>query len=571
MHPMKITQKQMNIAKEAVNRPDMRFTNLYSLLHWSDWMRAAAKSVLARPGSMTAGIDSATRESFNTSFERQITDLVRELKTRIYRPQPVRRVYIPKGKNSKRPLGIPALRDRIVQEALRMVLDPIYESDFQPHSYGFRKERRTMDAIAVIMPQFNQGVKRYYVIEGDLKSYFDTVHHRKLLSILKRRIADKKIIELVHLFLKAGVMEDGFFTRSESGVPQGGVISPLLANVYLNEFDKWAEQKWHSLGAYERSKIRKTGRGTYQMVCYADDFVIVSNDTIEGVRRTKEEVKHFLEKELFLTLSEEKTKITHVNKGFDFLGYHIQRCRPEGRWVVHLRPTEKSILRIKSKIKEMTSSRWVHLPEVDRLKTLNTVVRGWCEYYKHTSLQDDLEQISRYAWHRYHGWLLRKFKGSRKQQLIRDKTKVVDNRSRWFATLKENGNVKTVHQWLPSPKELRRSKYRQKGRNGFEHPYLNISLITKDYPMGSKAPPAYIYKVTAISVRKGGTPIDMYERKTRVKVRDGLKCRKCGSTKRLQVHHRKGIKSHRMKDLITLCYMCHLEVTKEKYRQKRIV
>ena len=111
----------------------------------------------------------------------------------------------------------------------------------------------------------------------------------------------------------------------------------------------------------------------------------------------------------------------------------------------------------------------------------------------------------------------------------------------------------------------------QKGRNGFEHPYLNLSLITKDYSMGDKAPPAYIYTVTAISVRKGGTPIDMYERKTRVKVRDGLKCRKCGSNKRLQVHHRKGIKSHRMKDLITLCYTCHLEITKEQYRQKRIV
>lgn len=571
MNPMKITQKQMNIAKKAVNHPDMRFTNLYSLLHWSDWMSEAAKSVLARPGGMTAGVDGATRESFNKSFERQITDLTRELKTRTYKPQPVRRVYIPKGKNSKRPLGIPALRDRIVQEALRMVLDPIYESDFQPHSYGFRKGRRTMDAIAVIMPQFNKSIKRYYVIEGDLKSYFDTVHHRKLLSILKKRIADKKVIELIHLFLKAGVMEDGFFAKSESGVPQGGVISPLLANVYLNEFDIWAEKKWHSLGAYQRSKIRKSKRGTYQMVRYADDFVIVSNDTIEGIRQTKQDVKDFLEQELFLTLSEEKTKITHVNKGFNFLGYHIQRTRPEGRWVVHLAPTEKSILRIKTKIKEMTSSKWVHLPEVDRLKTLNTVVRGWCEYYKHTSLQDDLEQTSRYTWHRYHGWLLKKHKGSRKQQLIRDKTKTVGNRSRWIATLKESGNTLTVQQWLPSPREMKRSKYMQKGRNGFKHPYLNTSLITMDYPMGSKEPPAYIYTVTAMSVRKGGTPIDMYERKTRVKVRDGLKCRKCRSTKQLQVHHRKGIKSHRMRDLITLCYTCHLEITKEQYRQNKLV
>jgi RNA-directed DNA polymerase len=309
MHPMKITQKQMNIAKEAVNYPDRRFTNLYSLLHWGEWISAAAKTVLSRAGSETAGIDGKTRASFNKSLERQITELVRELKTRTYRPQPVKRVYIPKGYNSKRSLGIPALRDRIVQEALRMILDPIYESDFQPHSYGFRKGRRTMDAISVIMPQFNRVIKRYYVIEGDIKSYFDTVHHRKLLSILRKRIADKEVVELIHLFLKSGVMEEGFFAKSENGVPQGGVISPLLANVYLNEFDIWAEQKWHTLGSYERSKIRKSKRGTYQLVRYADDFVIVSNDTIEGVRQAKEEIKYFLEAELSLSLSEEKTNI----------------------------------------------------------------------------------------------------------------------------------------------------------------------------------------------------------------------------------------------------------------------
>jgi hypothetical protein len=146
---------------------------------------------------------------------------------------------------------------------------------------------------------------------------------------------------------------------------------------------------------------------------------------------------------------------------------------------------------------------------------------------------------------------------------------MVGNRSRWCATLKENGNILAVQQWLPSPRELDRSKYKQKGRNGFTHPYLNMSLITMDYPMGSKEPPAYIYTTTAISVRKGVTPIDMYERKTRAKVRDGLKCRKCGNTQHLQVHHRKGIKSHRIKDLITLCYTCHLEATKEQNRQKK--
>src|SRR4029453_9063991 len=141
-------------------------------------------------------------------------------------------------------LGIPALRERFVQEALRAILDPIFESDFCLHSYGFRKGRCTMDAIAVIMPLFNTSNKHYYVIEGDIKSYFDTVQHRKLLSLLKRRIADRDILDLIWKFLKAGVMEGSLFARTEQGVPQGAIIAPLLSNLYLNEFDQWAAQRW---------------------------------------------------------------------------------------------------------------------------------------------------------------------------------------------------------------------------------------------------------------------------------------------------------------------------------------
>lgn len=207
-------------------------------MHWDYWICCAADTVLARPGSSTAGIDGTTRDHFKANYEEEIIVLLKSMKRKTFVPQPVRRAYIPKGDGKKRPLGIPVLRDRIVQEALRATLDPIYESDLQTHSYGFRKGRCTMDAIAVIMPLFNPRVKHYYVIEGDIKSYFDTVHHRKLLSILKRRIVDRDIIDLIWKFLKAGVMEGGLFARTDTGVPQGGVISPLLANVYLNEFDK---------------------------------------------------------------------------------------------------------------------------------------------------------------------------------------------------------------------------------------------------------------------------------------------------------------------------------------------
>jgi RNA-directed DNA polymerase len=567
MSPTKMAQKQRTLAITAHNQPDHRFTNLYSLMHWEYWIRCAADKVLARPGSSTAGVDGKTRDKFLANYDKEIAKLVEGLKRKTYEPLPVRRTYIEKGDGRQRPLGIPVLRDRIVQEALRAALDPIFESDFRPNSYGFRKGRCTMDAIAVMMPLFSGSVKFFYVIEGDIKSYFDNVHHRKLLSLLKRRIADKDIIDLIWKFLKAGVMEDGLFARTENGVPQGGVISPLLANVYLHEFDKWAEERWH-LTPYERQKRRRAGSGNYMMVRYADDWLVASNDTIAGVRQTVEEIRDFLETELRLELSKEKTKITHVNDGFDLLGFRIQRVKPEGRWVVHHRPTEKSKRRVKKKIKELTSRNWTWMDEYTRLTTLNAIVRGWAEYYRYTSLVCDIEEITRYTWFRYLQWLLGKHKGSRKQQLIAAKTRVIHNRTRWTAEIREGDTTLRAYQWLPTRKELKRGRYPQKGRKGWKNPYIfQDETATQDYPMGETGPDERIYTATiGASSGKRDQPLDMAERKLRVKMRDGFECTRCGTTDKLRVHHKKGTKSHRMKDLETLCLECHH--AEHGYRQK---
>ena len=279
------------------------------------------------------------------------------------------------------------------------------------------------------MPLFNGRVKHFYVIEGDLQSYFDTVHHRTLMKLLRRRLQDRALLDLLWKFLKSGVMEEALFAHTDSGVPQGGVISPLLANVYLNEFDKWAAAQW-DLDHNARQQRRKAGLGNYKMVRYADDFVVVGNGTKAEVKATKEAIQQFLENELHLTLSEEKTVITHVNDGFDFLGFHIQRKQANGNWAVHLRPTAKAKERVKRKLKDLTSRKWTWMDEYNRLTTLNAIVWGWAGYYRYTSLVRDIEDITSFAWFRYLYWLRKKHKGSPKGQLIRSKSKRLHGRIR---------------------------------------------------------------------------------------------------------------------------------------------
>ena len=557
MNLTKMAQKQLTLAETARAYPAHRFSNLYSLLHWDDWIRLAADKVLARPGSSTAGIDGKTRAAFKDNYNEELANLVAHLKRRTYMPQPVRRTYIPKRNGTMRPLGIATLRDRIVQEALRAILDPIFESDFHPHSYGFRKGRCTMDAIAALMPLFTTSSKHYYVIEGDIKSYFDAVHHRKLVSLLKRRIADKDIIDLIWRFLKAGLLDHGLFAPTDSGVPQGAGISPLLANVYLSEFDWWAEQRWN-LKPRERQRRRASGHGNYHMVRFADDFVVVSNDGITGVREAKQAIKQFLETELHLELSEEKTAITHLNDGFTFLGFHLQRRRPQGHWVVHLQPTPEAKERVKAKVKDLTSRNWVWMDEYTRLTTLNAIVRGWAEYYRYTSLLSDIEDITRYTWHRYLGWLRKKYPSHGPQHLIHTKTKVIHHRTRWTAEIREGQHVLTTYQWLPTSVELHRRRYLRKGRDGFAHPYIVTDTPpATDYPLGEVGPDERIYTLS-IGLPTRTEPMDWTELRLRARLRDDFRCQRCGAVDDLQVHHRKGLKSHRLQDLETLCRRCHL-------------
>jgi len=242
---MGIARKQKDLALLASSKPNL--TNLYPLVYNQEWITQAMWNVLHNSGATTAGVDGKVKTDYynpkdvtlTTEGEKQIEIICQTLKEDDYHPQPVLRIYIPKANGKSRPLGIPTLNDRIVQEALRMVIEPIYESTFLECSYGFRPNRRTMDAIKVCYQKINPSMKYFWVIEGDIKGCFDNINHKILLKLIRKRIADRKVTGLVRKFLRAGYLENGSRYKPEIGTPQGGVVSPLLANIYLHEMDLW--------------------------------------------------------------------------------------------------------------------------------------------------------------------------------------------------------------------------------------------------------------------------------------------------------------------------------------------
>jgi group II intron reverse transcriptase/maturase len=305
--------------------PDHRFFDIYHLVYDEDWLYRAFLSVKSNSGSGTAGVDEETVEDFGENLQKNLKDLRKSLKSESYTPSPVRRTYIPKGDGRKRPLGIPTIRDRIVQEALRMILEPIYETDFSGSSYGFRPNRSTHDALTSVYQRLTPASPSYmpWVIDADIEGFFDNVDHRTLEQIIQDRIEDQKIRDLVWKFLKAGYVEDGETHQTILGTPQGGIISPLLANVYLNELDQWVKQ-WTDTSNNEKEKRRKRGKGNWQYVRYADDFLLMTNGKKGRAEWMMEKVGSFVSEELNLMLSDKKSELRHAEDGLSFLGYELK-------------------------------------------------------------------------------------------------------------------------------------------------------------------------------------------------------------------------------------------------------
>jgi group II intron reverse transcriptase/maturase len=419
-----------HLGKLAAADPLKRFGKLYRVVCHMEVLTQAGERVRQNTGGRTAGIDGQTRRHIDEDMLLRLAD---ELTHNRYQPQMVRRAYIPKGKTGQRALGIPSIRDRIVQAAVAQVLETVYEPIFRNCSYGFRPQRNTIQALRHVAQAYQAGAT--WIIEGDLVKCFDTLPHGVILNGLRKRIKDERFINLVCKMLKAGVMEGGHFMPTYSGTPQGGLASPILSNVVLHEFDCWLEDHWQAnpppltqkqqnaranpaYARHKRNLVRwraqlhgriPMGRQTPEglrakmkqalaarkqvpsvfprrMISYcryADDYVVVlCQHSKAEAQHLKTAMAQWLEEKLGLTQHPEKTHITHWDKRFRFLGYDVRgRRNPNGtHWLRLSIPPEKERT-LKAKVKRLC--RYTQIPELDLFMSINALMRGWANYFRY--------------------------------------------------------------------------------------------------------------------------------------------------------------------------------------------
>ena len=392
----KARELQRRLYVAAKRSSTRRFHALYDRIWRSDVLREAWKRVRSNRGA--AGVDGESIDEIETrGAEQWLDEIAAELKEKRYRPKPVRRRYIPKGDGRKRPLGIPTVKDRVVQMATKLVVEPIFEADFRGSSYGFRPKRSATQALEAIREAGNRGYN--FVVDGDIKGYFDNIDRTKLMELVERRIADRRVLKLIRKWLDVGVMEDGTVRTTLAGTPQGGVISPLLANIYLDELDRYWERECKQLGL---------------LVRYADDFVVMcktESQAKEALRRVGQELTR-----LGLELQPEKTRLVDLRRGkegFTFLGCTVRKRRSiqrNPRWHFMQRwPAPRAMKRVRERIHELTDASRSGIGDVKQvIESLNPVLRGWGNYFRTGTAYREFHHIDEYVNERLLRWMWRR-------------------------------------------------------------------------------------------------------------------------------------------------------------------
>jgi RNA-directed DNA polymerase len=409
--PVRVAGMQAKLHRWAAADPGRRFGDLFNLVHDPATLIEAWYRVAGNRGARTAGSDGLTvaRIEAETGVAVFLHGIRMALKDGTFRPQPVRERKIPKpgGSGKVRALGIPTVADRVVQAALKLVLEPVFEAGFSPVSYGFRPERRAHDAIAEIHLFTTRGYD--WVLDADIEACFDRIDHTALMDRVRRRVKDKRVLALVKAFLKAGILTElGGVKDTNTGTPQGGILSPLLANIALSGLDEHLTRPWKPGGAMSTAMRRRwrswKNRPSWRLVRYADDFAVLVRGTREHAEALREEIAGVIAP-MGLRLSPPKTQIVHIDDGFRFLGFRIQRRRKRGtdHWYVYTFIDDRPIRQLKAKIRALTR-RTSHADLAATLIQLNQLLRGWSGYFRHGIAKRVFDHIRQYTWWRIVNW-----------------------------------------------------------------------------------------------------------------------------------------------------------------------